>query len=301
MDSGRLSLSGSRPPRWPRTKGAQLFSHPPRPVSREGERDTDRGGRAGGEKGSSSRSGRAGDQILPAAAAAASLLEREEREAAAIDGGGGERRREKKGGGWWWLGSARARRGGGGSRCRFGWPGPSLQRQPNRLLFYPRLPLPISTCTLHDRRGPHLGTRGPVSGAAWPSDAGRDAVRGGHATPLWLSLPLPFFEKEKKSPSAEPHARMALWSPKGRKNSLVFQRKPVVYIIRTKRVEFKFGFRSDVYGLACVACDAEKGGVRTTSCESGSPRRAASSISALLNNRRDQISHQPAAVVIGGI
>lgn len=298
MDSGRLSLSGSRPPRWPRTKGAQLFSHPPRPVSREGERDTDRGGRACGEKGSSS--GRAGDQILPAAAAAASLLEREEREAAAIDGGGGERRREKKGGGWWWLGSARARRGGGGSRC-LAWPGLRCSANPTGFYF-------IRACLCPSPRAPSMtgGVRTSARGARSQVPRGRpmpDATLSEVGTlPLCGSLsPYPFSKRKKKSPSAEPHARMALWSPKGRKNSLVFQRKPVVYIIRTKRVEFKFGFRSDVYGLACVACDAEKGGVRTTSCESGSPRRAASSISALLNNRRDQISHQPAAVVIGGI
>lgn len=249
MDSGRLSLSGSRPPRWPRTKGAQLFSHPPRPVSREGERDTDRGGRACGEKGSSS--GRAGDQILPAAAAAASLLEREEREAAAIDGGGGERQREKKGGGWWWLGSARARRGGGGSRW-LAWP--SLQRQPNRLLFYPRLPLPISTCTLHDRRGPHLGTRGPVSGAAWPSDAGRDAVRGGHATPLWLSLPLPFFEKEKKIAVRRAARTDGSVESKGAQKLAGFSTKAccLYYSNKTSRIQIWFSVRRLRPGLRCV-------------------------------------------------
>lgn len=203
MDSGRLSLSGSRPPRWPRTKGAQLFSHPPRPVSREGERDTDRGGRAGGEKGSSS--GRAGDQILPAAAAAASLLEREEREAAAIDGGGGERQREKKGGGWWWLGSARARRGGGGSRC-LAWPGLRCSANPTGFYF-------IRACLCPSPRAPSMtgGVRTSARGARSQVPRGRpmpDATLSEVGTlPLCGSLsPYPFSKRKKnRRPQSRTH------------------------------------------------------------------------------------------------
>jgi hypothetical protein len=158
------------------------------------------------------------------------------------------------------------RRVGGGGLVVVGWgqpePGPggvaglppSLQRQPNRLLFYPRLPLPISTCTLHDRRGPHLGTRGPVSGAAWPSDAGRDAVPGGHATPLWLSLPLPFFEKEKKIAVRRAARTDGSVESKGAQKLAGFSTKAccLYYSNKTSRIQIWFSVRRLRPGLRCV-------------------------------------------------
>jgi hypothetical protein len=209
-------------------------------------------------------------------------------------GKGRERRRVGGGGGW---GQPEP---GGVAAGPVGWPGLRCSGNPTGFYF-------IRACLCPSPRAPSMtgGVRTSARGARSQVPRGRpmpDATLSEVGTlPLCGSLsPYPFSKRKK---NRRPQSRTHGWLcgvQRGAKTRWFFNESLLFILFEQNESNSNL-----VFGQTSTAWPA----LRATPRREASVRRRVNRVPparcgvhlALLNNRRDQISHQPAAVVIGGI